>query len=96
MSKLIVVAKVVAKKEAVQQLKSELLKLINPTRNEEGCLNYVLHQDIDDPSVFIFYETWESAAFLEKHTQSDHYQAFGKAAAGLIAEKAVHKMSRVE
>ena len=96
MSKLIVVAKVVAKEDAVQQLKSELQKLIAPTRKEEGCLDYVLHQDIEDPSIFIFYETWESEAALEKHTQSDHYQAFGKVAAGLVAEKAVHKMTRVE
>ncbi|MEI6758582.1 MAG: antibiotic biosynthesis monooxygenase [Chlorobium sp.] len=96
MSKLIVVAKVVAKEDAVQQLKSELQKLIAPTRKEEGCLDYVLHQDNEDSLVFLFYETWESAAALERHFQSDHYQAFGKIAAGLVAEKAVYQMTRIE
>ena len=40
MSKLVVVAKVVAKKEFLSSVKIALLKLIAPTRNEEGCIEY--------------------------------------------------------
>ena len=62
MSNLTVVAKVTAKKDSVDNVKSELLKLITPTRKENGCIEYNLHQDNDDPAVFIFYETWESTS----------------------------------
>ena len=55
MSKLVVVAKVVAKKEFLPSVKVSLLNLIAPTREENGCLEYTLHQDIDDSSVFVFY-----------------------------------------
>ena len=96
MSQLTVVAKVVAKKESVESVKGELLKLVAPTRKEEGCIDYNLHQDNDDPALFIFYENWESAASLEKHINSDHYRAYAKSVDGLIAEKAVHKMTRIE
>lgn len=95
MSQLTIVAKVAAKKEAVESVKNELLKMVAPTRKEEGCINYNLHQDNDNPSVFIFYENWESAVCLEKHIQSDHYRAYVKAVDGLIEEKVVHKMTRI-
>ena len=74
MSKLTVIAKVVAKRVSVEAVKAELLKLIEPTRKENGCIEYNLHQDNEDPTVFIFYENWESAACLEKHTNSDHFK----------------------
>lgn len=95
MSRLTVVAKLVAKKESVETVKSELLKLVAPTRGEEGCIDYNLHQDNDNPALFIFYENWESAACLEKHINSAHYKAYAGAVAGLIEEKAVHKMTRI-
>jgi len=44
-SKITVVAKVVAKKVDVEAVKTELLKLILPTRKEGGCIEYRLHQD---------------------------------------------------
>lgn len=67
MSKITVVAKIVAKQVAVEAVKTELLKLILPTRKESGCIEYLLHQDNQDPALFFFYETWESAASLEQH-----------------------------
>lgn len=96
MSQLTIVAKVVAKKEAVESVKNELLKMVAPTRKEEGCIDYNLHQDNDDTAVFIFYENWASAAFLEKHMNSEHFKAYVKAIDGLIEEKVVHKMTRIE
>ena len=96
MSKLTVVAKVVAKKESVENVKNELLKLIAPTRNENGCVEYNLHQDNEDPTIFVFYETWESLACLEKHMNSDHFKNYVDAVGTLIEEKVVHKMTRIE
>lgn len=96
MSKLTVVAKIVAKRESVESVKSELLKLIMPTRKEEGCLEYNLHQDNEDPAVFVFYEAWESLACLEKHMNSEHFKNYVNAVGSMIEEKVVHKMTRIE
>jgi len=96
MSRLTVVAKVVAKQESVENVRRELLKLVAPTRKEDGCIDYNLHRDNDNPALFIFYENWESAACLEKHIGSDHYKAYAKAVDGLIEEKVVHKMTRIQ
>ena len=96
MSQLTVVARVVAKAEAVESVRSELLKLLAPTRNEVGCIEYRLHQDNDDPAVFVFYENWESEACLVKHMNSDHFKSYINAVDGMIEEKDVHKMTGIE
>ena len=95
MQKLTVVAKVVAKQESVEIVKSELLKLIEPTRNEEGCIEYMLHQDNEAPAVFAFYETWESPACLEKHMNTDHFKNFARVVGSLVEEIAIHKMTKI-
>jgi len=93
-AKVTVVAKIVAKKDSVEAVKSELLKLITPTRQESGCIEYTLHQDNQDPSLFLFYETWENAASIEKHMNTDHYKAYVRALDGMLEEKVVNKMTR--
>lgn len=96
MSKITVIAKLVAKKDAVEAVKTELLKLILPTRKESGCIEYTLHQDNKDPAVFIFYETWENAVALERHISTDHYKAYVKALDGVIEEKVVNRLTRID
>jgi len=60
MSVLTIVARIEAHPDRVELVKSELLKLIEPTRKERGCLKYDLHQDNERPELFVFYEGWES------------------------------------
>ena len=95
MSKLTVVAKILAKQDAIDTVRTELLKLVEPTRQEDGCIEYKLHQDNDTPAVFVFYETWESLACLEKHMNTDHFKNYVAAVGSLIEEKVVHKMTQL-
>lgn len=95
MAKVTVVAKVTAKADAIDQVKCELLKMVEPTRLEQGCLEYRLHQDSRDPTVFLFYENWADAAALERHLGAPHYLRYVAAVADLIAEKIVHKMGEI-
>jgi len=96
MPQLTVVAKVVARKDSVEPVKAELLRLIAPTRNEEGCIEYRLHQDHDDPAVFIFYENWKSEACLARHMESAHFKDYVIAVDGLLEGKTVNRMTRIE
>lgn len=95
MSIVTIVAKITAKTDAVEAVKSELLKMIAPTRREEGCIEYRLHQDNGDPSVFIFYENWESRACLERHMNTEHFKAYVAAVTELILDKTVNIMSEL-
>ncbi|GAL10173.1 hypothetical protein JCM19233_1150 [Vibrio astriarenae] len=63
MSKLTIVANIIAKQDKVELVKAELLKLIDVTRAEEGCINYDLHQDNENPAHFMFYETGRHVSY---------------------------------
>lgn len=90
-----IVAKVMAKNDQIEAVKAELLKMIAPTRQEEGCIEYRLHQDNSNPAVFLFYENWQSAACLEQHINSQHFREYVAAVGDLIAEKVVGMMTEV-
>ncbi len=85
--KVSVVARFKAKAGMAEALKMELLSLIRPSRSDEGCINYDLHQAIDDPGVFVFYENWESRELLDRHLQREHLTVFLKKAEKLVAEQ---------
>jgi quinol monooxygenase YgiN len=95
MAQVTVVAKVTAKQEAVEAVKAEVLKLIEPTRREEGCILYTLHQDDSDPAVFMFYETWESPAHLDRHMKTEHFTRYVAAVDGLLHDKVVNRLTRI-
>lgn len=95
MAQVTVVARVVANPDAVETVKAELFKMIEPTRQEKGCLAYTLHQDNADPALFIFYETWESTAHLERHMTTDHFMRYVAAVDGLLREKVVNRLTRI-
>ena len=95
MSIVTVIAKLTVKEDAIETVKEELLKLVTPTRAEDGCLEYRLQQDINNPAVFIFYENWENMACLERHLNSSHYKSYVVAVGDLLADKSVHKMTEI-
>ena len=73
-----------AQPNQTQALGTALSALLEPTRAETGCLNYDLHQSLDDAEVWFVYEKWRSAEGLSIHMQSEHLRAFLKAAPDLI------------
>ncbi len=95
MSKLTLIARILAKGEKRELVKTELLKLIAPTRVEEGCINYDLHQDNENPNLFVFHENWESKELLEKHLASSHIAEYVKATEGSVEEFILQELTQI-
>ena len=95
MKRLTVVATVTAKPDCVGQVKEELNRLIEPTRKEDGCVNYDLHQSKEDPAVFIFHENWDSEAHLGAHLETPHIKACQAALESIIESAVVHKLYQI-
>ena len=57
---LTVVAELQAKPGKEEDLRRAVLALIEPTRQEDGCVQYDLHVHTSDPGRFVFYENWTS------------------------------------
>jgi quinol monooxygenase YgiN len=81
-----VIAKIVAKPDQIDTVKHELQSLIEPTRAEAGCIDYILHQHTENPAVFVFYENWTRQQALDEHLQKPHLTAFAAKAEALLAE----------
>lgn len=85
--KLTVLAHVYATEEASERVKQECLALVAPSRAEEGCLNYDLHQSVKDKTLFVFYENWASREALERHLETAHSLRFDEQTRGLLAQE---------
>jgi quinol monooxygenase YgiN len=72
---LTVVARAHAQPGKEDTLRQLLLGLVEPTRKEEGCIQYDLHEENGKPGSFVFYETWTSQAALDAHMATPHFTA---------------------
>ena len=95
MTRLTIVANIVAKPEQVDLVKAELEKLIPVTRTETGCLQYDLHRDNDNPAHFMFFENWESRQLWQTHMNAPHLAAYLQATQGAVAEFTLNEMTLV-
>ena len=75
-SLLTVVAYMRAAEGKTEELKAALEALIEPTAQEDGYVNYDLHQGVEDPSFFTFYENWRSGEHLDAHLAAPHLVDF--------------------
>ena len=82
-----------SKGEALEQL---LVGLLEPSRNEQGCLKYELYQRTEQPLQFVIIETWASAATLDAHKLTAHFLAFKSALPELVAEKSSLSLKPLE
>jgi quinol monooxygenase YgiN len=92
---LTIVANIHASSDQIDLVKAELEKLIPITLAEEGCIQYALHQDNENPAHFLFYENWESRELWQAHMNAPHLAAYIKATDGAVAEFTVNEMSPV-
>ncbi|MGK9067024.1 putative quinol monooxygenase [Stutzerimonas chloritidismutans] len=51
-------------------------RYVAASRAEAGCIEYHMLRDAADPTLFIFFEVWQSAAHLEAHNALPHMQHF--------------------
>lgn len=95
MAKLTIVANITARADQVELVKAELLKLIDITRAESGCIQYDLHQDNDNPAQFLFYENWASRDLWQKHMGNQHLQDYLAATDGAVELFTLNEMTQI-
>ena len=49
---------------------------VEPSRAEEGCIEYHMLRDQQDPTLFIFVEVWQSKEHLAIHSALPHMRRF--------------------
>lgn len=85
--KLYVTAIIKSKAEYRQEIQAVLLNMVKETRKEQACIQYDLHQEINDPNIFVFYEIWANQKGLDSHNQQSYIQEFGSIIDSQLQEK---------
>ncbi len=93
---LTIVANIRAKADKIALVKAELLKLIDITRAEKGCIQYDLHQDSENSAHFVFYENWESRKLWQNHMNAPHLAAYMAATEGAVEAFTLNEMTMIE
>lgn len=95
MANLTIVANIKAKADKIELVKIELEKLIDITRLEDGCIQYDLHQDNENPAQFMFFENWLSRELWQIHMGAQHLKDYLAATDGAIEEFTLNEMTKV-
>ncbi len=81
---IVLVAELTAKAGEEGAVKKAFIDMLAPTRKEQGCICYNLHQSAKDQKVFMFYELWANQEALDAHGKSPHMAVMREATAGKI------------
>ena len=76
-------------------VREALAALVPPTLEEDGCLEYKLHQVDDDPDLFYFVELWKSGEDLDMHLASPHVRGSIAAVEDHIEGIDIKRMTRI-
>ncbi len=52
--------------------------MVEETRKEPGCVQYIAHQSTENPLSFCFYEQYVDEAALRSHSGSEHFAKYIK------------------
>ena len=92
---LTIVAHITAEAGKEDLVRNELKKLVGPTLQEAGCLQYDLHENNDQPGSFMFYENWTERELWQDHMNAPHLAAYSQAVEGAIASFELFEMTKV-
>lgn len=85
-----------SKPDNIEALATKLKELVALSTKETACVQYELHQDKEDSSIFIFHETWKDKEGLDNHNQQSYIQEFFATAKTILdAKPIVYSTSRV-
>ena len=97
MSNIIIVANIKIKEEFRDEIYPLLVELHRQThKNDEGCIQYDLHKNLEDNNSFTFIETWENAELLEAHMQKEHFISFVEKVEGKLENLEINKLQKEE
>ena len=66
------------------EFRSELLKMLEPSRAETGCMALRVFESLREPLRFAIHSEWVDEAAFEWHSQLPHTMRFLKAAEDLL------------
>lgn len=57
-------------------MRERLSSVVSRAQSEEGCLEFRLHENADDPGTFVLYEVWRTERDARRHLEQPAMQDF--------------------
>ncbi len=76
-----------ARPDRADDLQARLVRQVEPTRSEPGCLSYQLARDRNDPNRFFFYETYVDIDAFRTHLDMPYNRALLRELPPYLAEE---------
>jgi len=92
---LTIVAQFQAHEGQTDALRESLRALVAPTRAEDGCEIYELHESVETPGFFHFHEIWTTRAHWDAHMKTAHIESFGQKKDTLVASGVIQQLERI-
>lgn len=67
------------------ELKNALTQVAEKSRSEKSCLEYRIHQDVENPTKFGIYEKWQNQDLHQHQFEKPYIQKFASQAESLLA-----------
>ncbi len=80
-----ILARITVKPESADAARDILKKLVEQSRQEPGCISYLLYQQATTPHIFQTVEAWTDQAAVDSHMGSAHIGAAIAAASPMFA-----------
>ncbi len=93
--KIVLIARLKVKADKVEEAKKAGMAIVAESRNEEGCVNYDIHQSIEDETLFFWHETWVNKAALDEHFATPFFGEFFKVVERVAAEPPQINLTRM-
>jgi quinol monooxygenase YgiN len=68
-----IIAKFHVQPEKAQEFLGLCKKIIDETIKEDGCIEYGLYQDLQNPEILTFLEEWRDESSIDEHMKSKHF-----------------------
>jgi quinol monooxygenase YgiN len=81
---LLVTARITTAPGAAAELLPAARRMVEATRQEDGCLSYELLQSVESEDSYVMLESWRDRAALDAHMTAPAMVEFGAAAGALL------------
>lgn len=62
--------------DAADRAADAMRTLVEPTMAEPGCITYEFYRDLEDPSLFLCFEHWDSRESMDAHGSTPPVETF--------------------
>ncbi|QZY56191.1 putative quinol monooxygenase [Crassaminicella profunda] len=69
-----VVSKIYVKEDQIDEFVEVFKGMVEPSRKEEGCIQYEMYQDEENPRIFIVLEQWKTKEDFDQHFKTEHFE----------------------